>query len=174
MGFLHRPGDLHAFSGRRARAENLRPRASREKSPRTWRAGSASPAPTAWRPAGRPAITSSTPASISPKNIINDMLFFALRIDSQKLPGDLLKAYYQVDLEALIAGNPSGRPSARQKTRSQGIGPRAPRTRSQRTAAFSSAKPSKVVWGPAFQRTLFRHDLADSHRSAHVAVQEHL
>ncbi|MCE9533885.1 MAG: hypothetical protein K8T89_22570, partial [Planctomycetes bacterium] len=49
------------------------------------------------------------------KNIINDMLFFALRIDVEKLPGDLLRAYYQVDLEALIAGNPSGRPSARQK-----------------------------------------------------------
>jgi hypothetical protein len=49
------------------------------------------------------------------KNIINDMLFFAIRIDTQKLPGDLLRAYYTVDLEALSANNPSGKPSARQK-----------------------------------------------------------
>ena len=49
------------------------------------------------------------------KNIINDTLHFALRIDTQKMPADLLRAYYQVELEALAAGNPSGRPSARQK-----------------------------------------------------------
>ena len=49
------------------------------------------------------------------KNIINDMLHFALRIDSTKIPGDLFKAYYQTELDALAAGNPSGRPSARQK-----------------------------------------------------------
>ncbi len=49
------------------------------------------------------------------KNIVNDMLFFALRIDTQTWPSDLLKAYYQVDLEALSAGNPSGKPSLKQK-----------------------------------------------------------
>ncbi|HYT91276.1 MAG TPA: hypothetical protein VEL76_21360 [Gemmataceae bacterium] len=49
------------------------------------------------------------------KNIINDTLHFALRVDSQKLPGDLLRAYTQVELDALAAKNPSGRPSARQK-----------------------------------------------------------
>ncbi|QVL31999.1 hypothetical protein KIH39_24715 [Telmatocola sphagniphila] len=49
------------------------------------------------------------------KNIINDMLFFSLRIDQQKLPSDLLRAYYSVDLQALSANNPSGKPSARQK-----------------------------------------------------------
>jgi hypothetical protein len=49
------------------------------------------------------------------KNIINDALHFALRIDSQKVPSDLLWAYTQVELEGLAAGNPSGHPSARQK-----------------------------------------------------------
>jgi hypothetical protein len=49
------------------------------------------------------------------KNIVNDTLHFALRIDAQKMPGDLLRAYYQAELDALAAGNPSGRPSARQK-----------------------------------------------------------
>src|SRR5262249_58490130 len=49
------------------------------------------------------------------KNVVNDTLHFALRLDRQKVPGDLLRAYTQVELEALAAGNPSGRPSARQK-----------------------------------------------------------
>src|SRR5262245_40431778 len=49
------------------------------------------------------------------KNIINDTLHFALRVDVQKVPGDLLRAYTLVELQALAASNPSGRPSARQK-----------------------------------------------------------
>jgi hypothetical protein len=49
------------------------------------------------------------------KNIVNDALQFALRLDMQKLPTELLRAYAQVELEGLAAGNPSGRPSARQK-----------------------------------------------------------
>ena len=49
------------------------------------------------------------------KNIINDTLHFDLRIDTEKLPNDLLKAYFAVELKALAANNPNGRPSARQK-----------------------------------------------------------
>jgi hypothetical protein len=49
------------------------------------------------------------------KNIIGDALHFELRIDQQKIPGDLLRAYTQVELQAAAAGNPSGQPSARQK-----------------------------------------------------------
>jgi hypothetical protein len=49
------------------------------------------------------------------KNVVNDTLHFALRVDAQKVPGDLLRAYAQVELEALAADNPSGRPSLRQK-----------------------------------------------------------
>src|SRR5262249_46845228 len=49
------------------------------------------------------------------KNVVHDTLNFALRIDTQKLPAELLRAYYQVELDALAAGNPSGRPSARRK-----------------------------------------------------------
>lgn len=49
------------------------------------------------------------------KNIINETLHFDLRIDTDKLPSDLLKAYYSVELKALTANNPSGFPSARQK-----------------------------------------------------------
>lgn len=49
------------------------------------------------------------------KNIVHDTLQFALRIDVQKVPGDLLRAYTMVELEGLAAGNPSGLPSARQR-----------------------------------------------------------
>src|SRR5271156_35083 len=42
------------------------------------------------------------------KNIINDTLHFALRLDSQKIPGDLLRAYTQIELEGLLAANPGG------------------------------------------------------------------
>lgn len=49
------------------------------------------------------------------KNIVNDTLHFALRVDSQKIPGDLLRAYTQVELEGLMVANPGRNPSARQK-----------------------------------------------------------
>jgi hypothetical protein len=49
------------------------------------------------------------------KNIVHDTLQFALRIDEQRIPGDLLRAYTQVELEGLSAHNPSGQPSARQR-----------------------------------------------------------
>jgi hypothetical protein len=49
------------------------------------------------------------------KNVVNDTLSFALRVDTQKLPAELLRAYARAELQALAAANPSGRPSARQK-----------------------------------------------------------
>ncbi len=53
------------------------------------------------------------------KNIVNEALHFALRVDQQKIPSDLLKAYTQVELQALAAGNPSGRASAGQRKRAR-------------------------------------------------------
>jgi hypothetical protein len=49
------------------------------------------------------------------KNIVNETLHFALRIDEQKAPGELLRAYTQVEVEAMAAQNPSGFASAKQK-----------------------------------------------------------
>ena len=49
------------------------------------------------------------------KNIINDTLHFELRIDSDKLPSDMMRAYFSVELKALAAQNPSGLPTAKQK-----------------------------------------------------------
>ncbi len=49
------------------------------------------------------------------KNVVNDALHFAMRVDEQKMPGELLRAYYQTELKALAAENPSGFASAKQK-----------------------------------------------------------
>lgn len=49
------------------------------------------------------------------KNVVNDTLHAAFRVDSERLPADLMRAYYQTDLDALTKTNPSGLPSARQK-----------------------------------------------------------
>jgi hypothetical protein len=49
------------------------------------------------------------------KNVIADCLHFSLRLDTQKLPGDLLRAYAREELQALATANPSGRPSASQR-----------------------------------------------------------
>lgn len=49
------------------------------------------------------------------KNIINETLQFAMRIDAQKIPSDLLRAYTAVELAGLAKGNPSGNASSRQK-----------------------------------------------------------
>src|SRR5262245_14904593 len=55
-----------------------------------------------------------TPSDLA-KNVVDDALHFALRVDSQKLPSDLLRAYYAQEVQAQAASNPSGLPSARQK-----------------------------------------------------------
>src|SRR5882724_13491476 len=34
------------------------------------------------------------------KNVVNDALHFCLRVDTQKIPSDLLRAYAQVELQA--------------------------------------------------------------------------
>src|SRR6202140_1047855 len=49
------------------------------------------------------------------KNVVNDALHIAMRVDEVKMPGDLVRAYYQVELQALAATNPSGHPSSKQK-----------------------------------------------------------
>lgn len=49
------------------------------------------------------------------KNVINDCLHFELRVDVDKLPSDLLRAYTAVELKALTAENPGRTPSVRQK-----------------------------------------------------------
>lgn len=49
------------------------------------------------------------------KQIWPDHLAWDLCVKTDKLPADLMKAYYEVELKALCRDNPSGLPSARQK-----------------------------------------------------------
>jgi hypothetical protein len=83
------------------------------------------------------------------KNVVNDTLHFALRIDSQKVPGELLRAYTAVELKALAAENPSGRPSGRQKREARNNA----RERLETEAAdgrFLRRKAIPILWdGPA-------------------------
>jgi hypothetical protein len=47
--------------------------------------------------------------SIEPvKNIVDDAVHLAIRIDTDKIPSALLRAYTQIEIEALAQGNPNG------------------------------------------------------------------
>jgi hypothetical protein len=48
------------------------------------------------------------------KNIINDSLQFGFRVDSEKVPSDLLQAYYHIELQAIASRN-GGRIQTRHK-----------------------------------------------------------
>lgn len=50
------------------------------------------------------------------KNIINDALHLAIRVDTDKIPGSLLKAYTRMETDALAKNNPSGHPTKAQRT----------------------------------------------------------
>ncbi len=49
------------------------------------------------------------------KNIINDALHFGIRIDSDQIPAAIKRAWLQMELAALTADNPSGRPTKVQR-----------------------------------------------------------
>lgn len=56
------------------------------------------------------------------KNVINDALHLALRVDTDKVPAALLKAYTTIELEARAAQNPSGRPTKAQRQEAKEAG----------------------------------------------------
>ena len=49
------------------------------------------------------------------KNVLGDALHVGMRIDTDKIPGDLLRAYTKMELDARAAGNPSGQPTKAQR-----------------------------------------------------------
>jgi len=49
------------------------------------------------------------------KNLINETLHFAVRVDTNQVPAPLKQAWLQVELALLAAENPSGRPTRTQK-----------------------------------------------------------
>lgn len=88
------------------------------------------------------------------KNIINDTLTFDLRVDTDKIPSDLLRAYYAVELKALSKNNPSGFASARQKREAKEIA----RERLEQEAKDGRYKKRKcipVLWDRQTNEVLF-------------------
>ena len=49
------------------------------------------------------------------KNVLNDALHMAIRIDADKIPGTLLRAYTQMEIDARAKLNPSGFATKAQK-----------------------------------------------------------
>ena len=88
------------------------------------------------------------------KNIVNDQLYFCLRTDTVKLPSDLLRAYYAIDLAALAKHNPSGHPSARQKREAK----ESARDRLEQEAKdgrYTKRKATEVIWDLKSNELLF-------------------
>ena len=88
------------------------------------------------------------------KNVVNDALQFDLRVDTDRLPGDLLKAYYEADLTALSKDNPSGFASAKQKREAK----ESARDRLEAEAKdgrFKRRKCTPVLWDRAANAVLF-------------------
>ena len=49
------------------------------------------------------------------KNLLNDALHLAIRVDTDKVPGDLLRAYTRIETDARAQLNPSGQPTKAQR-----------------------------------------------------------
>jgi hypothetical protein len=49
------------------------------------------------------------------KNVLGDAIHLAWRIDTDKIPGDLLKAYTRIEVDARAQLNPSGKPTKAQR-----------------------------------------------------------
>ena len=49
------------------------------------------------------------------KNVVNDALHLAMRVDTDKIPGSLLKAYTRIETDARAKDNPSGFPTKAQR-----------------------------------------------------------
>ncbi len=79
------------------------------------------------------------------KNVINDALHLAIRIDTNKVPGSLLRAYTKIELDALAAQNASGKPTKAQRQEAKEAG----RIRAEGEAAdgrFHKMAQYPVLW----------------------------
>jgi hypothetical protein len=79
------------------------------------------------------------------KNIIEDALHLAVRVDADKIPGSLLRAYTQIETDARARLNPSGRPTKAQRVEAK----EAARIRAEAEAAdgrFRRLAHYPVLW----------------------------
>lgn len=78
-------------------------------------------------------------------NVFNDCLFFALRIDTNKVPGDLKKAYQIMEEDAAAKGNPSGFISKLQKKEAKDTVTRKVEE-DLRSGRFRKSKLIQILW----------------------------
>ena len=118
------------------------------------------------------------------KNVVNDALQFAVRIDTDKIPGSLLKAYTQIETEARAKLNPSGHPTKAQRQEAKEAArlrarPRpttagsagstiTPSSGMARAACCTRAPPARPSWS-GWGRSSGKHSTATSSRSPPVA-----
>ncbi len=79
------------------------------------------------------------------KNLLNDALQVAIRVDTDKIPGSLLRAYTKMETDARAAGNPSGVPTKAQRAEAK----EAARARAEAEAAdgrFRRHAHYPVLW----------------------------
>lgn len=79
------------------------------------------------------------------KNVLNDALHLAIRIDTNKIPGDLLRAYTRIETDARAHLNPSGFANKAQKQEAK----EAAMARAESEAAdgrFRRRKHTPVLW----------------------------
>lgn len=88
------------------------------------------------------------------KNVISDALHFELRVDSQKPPSDLMRAYTAVELKALSKTNPSGFASARQKREAKEIA-RERLEQEAKDGRYTKRKCVPVMWDAKSREVLF-------------------
>ena len=79
------------------------------------------------------------------KNLVNDALHLAIRVDTDKIPGTLLRAYTRIETDARAKSNPSGLPTKAQRTEAK----EAARIRAEAEAAdgrFRRLAHYPVLW----------------------------
>ena len=103
------------------------------------------------------------------KNVVNDALHLAIRIDTDKIPGSLLKAYTQIETEALAKLNPSGHADQGPASGGQGSRPPSRRGRSRRRP-FPPAQPLPGSLGWPDRRALRGHHQHDRSGAAGDAL----
>src|SRR6267142_3919823 len=79
------------------------------------------------------------------KNVVNESLHVTMRVDAQKIPADLLRAYYQSELEGRTAGNRGGKPSGRQKKEAKEAA-LAKLEQEAKDGRYLKRKPIPIMW----------------------------
>jgi hypothetical protein len=105
------------------------------------------------------------------KNLINDTLQFALRVDQQKIPTDLLRAYTLVELDGRAKTNRGSPPSARQKREARD----AARDRLEQEAAdgrYLKRKAYPLLWDCLTHELLIGSTAASAIDFAHTLFQQ--